>query len=109
MCNEEEGGREIKGQIGRAAAIRLFVRIRAALSVILLHLICVLKEEEPRDDGTSVGGGEWASRDEGTDRGSDHEKDRKAAKSIRSWSLRKKNGQTKMGDKGEEERGAVVI
>lgn len=38
-----EGG-EKNDQIGRAAVVGLFTRISAALSVILLYLICVLQE-----------------------------------------------------------------
>lgn len=46
--------RKRNDQIGRAAVAPLFMRISVALSVILLHLICVLKEKgtdrEPRDE-----------------------------------------------------------
>lgn len=45
--------REKKDQIGRADVVSLFMGITAPLSVILRHLICVLKgkgtDREPRD------------------------------------------------------------
>lgn len=46
-------GRKRNDQIGRADVVSLFMGIRVALSVILRHLICVLKgkgtDREPRD------------------------------------------------------------
>lgn len=50
--------RERNDQIGRAAVVRLFVRISVALSVILLYLICVLKEKGDRQgaQGQEEGG-----------------------------------------------------
>lgn len=53
----------------------LFMRISVALSVILLHLICVLKEKgQTGSRGTRTRRARGASRGEGTETGSDHEK-----------------------------------
>lgn len=63
-------------QIGRAAEVPLFRRISVALSVILLYLIYILKEEgQTGSRGTrSRRGGGVTSRGAGTEKGSDHEK-----------------------------------
>ncbi len=56
-------GRERNDQIGRAAVAPLFMRISVALSVILLHLICVLKEKGDRQGAEGRGLDELRGRE----------------------------------------------